>query len=228
MHHVAAIIVAAGSGTRMGGEIPKQFIDIGGKPILQHTLEKFQTFDEINTLYVVLPAQFANFESTIRDEWHIKKLVKVIKGGAERHESVFAGISAVDKNAEIIMIHDGVRPFVSLRILSDSIRAAQEFGAAVVGLPPKDTVKLIDGNRVQKTMVRDQLILAQTPQTFRRDVIVKANELAFEKNEFSTDDAALVERMGHPVAIVKGEWRNFKITSPEDVLVAKALLREGE
>lgn len=226
---VAALIVAAGSGKRIGGDMPKQFIEIHGKPILQHTLEKFQNYDQVDEVIVILPRDYADdYEPVIRNEWGITKLLRVIPGGAERHDSVDAGLKAVTHSTDIILIHDGVRPFVSMRILRDSIKAADEYGAAVVGLTPKDTIKKVRGGFVEKTIARDQLLLAQTPQAFRREVILKANELAFQKNKFSTDDTALVEHMGHPIAIVEGEWRNIKITSPDDLLVAKAFFEEGE
>jgi 2-C-methyl-D-erythritol 4-phosphate cytidylyltransferase len=225
---VAAIIVAAGSGQRMGGAIPKQFLEINGKAILRYTLEKFQSCPEIEQIYVILPANFiATYEEVFRVEWKIDNLVKVVAGGAERHLSVWAGLEALEKDVEIVMIHDGVRPFVSSRILRESIFAAEQFGAAVVGLTPKDTVKQIAGEYVEKTMNREQLLLAQTPQTFRKDVIVNANKNAFRTGSFSTDDAALVEQMGMRVAIVPGEWTNIKITSPEDLVVARAIIERG-
>ncbi len=224
---VAAIIVAAGSGKRIGGDRPKQFIEIDGKPILQHTLQKFQTCADIDALYVILPAEWTEkYETTIREEWEITKLIRTIKGGAERHDSVAAGLRAVDESMDIIMIHDGVRPFVSHAVLRNSIHAANEHGAAVVGLMPKDTVKKVSGEFIEKTIPRDTLLLAQTPQTFRRDVILQANAFAFEHKKFSTDDTALVEQMGYPV--VEGEWRNIKITSPDDLVIAKAFLEDAE
>lgn len=224
---VAAIIVAAGSGKRIGGDVAKQFLVIGGKPILRHTLEKFQSCSDIDSVFVILPESVAEaYESIIRHDWEITKLIQTIGGGTERHYSVAAGLKAVDESVDIILIHDGVRPFVSSRILRDSIKAAHEHGAAVVGLKPKDTVKKVAGGFVDTTLPRDTLVLAQTPQTFRREVILKANELAFQHHRFSTDDAALVEQMGHPVAVVEGDWRNIKITSPDDLVLAKAFFEE--
>ncbi len=224
---VAAIIVAAGSGKRIGSDIPKQFLEIGGKPILRHTLEKFQSCSDIDEVIVILPDSLADeYASIIRHDWGITKLVQTIKGGAERHHSVAAGLNAIDESVDIILIHDGVRPFVSSRILRDSVKAAYEHGAAVVGLKPKDTVKKVAKGFVSATLPRDSLLLAQTPQTFRRDVILKANTLAFQQKRFSTDDAALVEQMGHPVAVVEGDWRNIKITSPDDLVLAAAFLEE--
>lgn len=226
---VAAIILAAGSGKRMGGAVPKQLIEIAGKPVLQYTLEKFQACRDIDLIYVVLPPVLAGkYSRIIATDWGIKKLAKVVEGGAERHTSVLAGLQELDDRVDIAMIHDGVRPFVSMRILQDSIKAAQDHGAVVVGLSPKDTVKRIAGNFVRETIDRDQLLLAQTPQTFRKELIIEANQRASRENFFSTDDVALVERMGHEVVVVQGDWRNIKITSPEDLVIAKAFLQEEQ
>ncbi len=225
MTFTTAIIVAAGSGTRMGGMLPKQFLTFKNKPILQHTLERFQSFSEIDSICVVLPPDFvAEYERIIVRDWNISKANCVVAGGGERHLSVWAGIQAVSSETDIIMIHDGVRPFVDERIINESINAALQHGAAVVCKTPKDTVKQRNGNVIHHTLNRETIVLAQTPQTFQKDVILKANEFAFAHNTFSTDDAALVENMGAPVAIVEGDWKNSKITSPEDLLIANAIL----
>lgn len=225
---VAALIVAAGSGTRMERSIPKQFIKLNEKPILRYTLEKFQTCNDIDQIYVILPDEYVKaYRDIFVKKWRISKFTKAVAGGEERHLSVWAGLQALAADVEIVLIHDGVRPFVTHRILKESIAAAELYGAAVVGLMPKDTVKLVRDNKVEKTLDRRDVIFAQTPQTFERDVIVKANMLAFEKKSFSTDDAALVEQSGRTVAVVPGDWKNFKITSPEDLILAKAILEEG-
>lgn len=208
----------------MGGTIPKQFLLLSQKPILQHTLERFQSFDRIQAICVVVPADFrADYETKIRQDWGIAKIHAVLAGGAQRHLSVWKGIEAVPKESHIIMIHDGVRPFVSERMVHQSIDAALQHGAAVVGIPPKDTVKQVNAQRIHHTLKRDTLFLAQTPQTFQTQVIRRANELAFAQHSFSTDDAALVEQMGHLVATVQGDWKNIKITSPEDLIIANAI-----
>lgn len=224
MAKVAAVIVAGGLGKRMGGNLPKQFLELAGKPILQHTLECFNRAAIIDDIYVVLPeAYVGQFHQELRDEWGITKIRGVVCGGGERHQSVWAGITALPESIEIVMIHDGVRPFVAERILVDSVNAAREYGAAVVGLMPKDTIKLLDHDKVQQTIDRSKILLAQTPQTFQIDVIRKANLAAMEKNQFSTDDAALVEQMGGTVHVVLGDWKNIKITSPEDLIIAKVI-----
>jgi 2-C-methyl-D-erythritol 4-phosphate cytidylyltransferase len=226
MTKVAAIIVAAGSGVRMGASVPKQFIEIAGKPILQHTLERFEACTWVTDVCVILPAAFVDLYRVKILEWGISKLAAVTVGGAERHQSVLAGLEALSDDTEIVMIHDGVRPFVSDRILRESIDAARQFGAVVVGLPPKDTIKQADYPMITQTLDRNHLIQAQTPQTFRTEVIRRAYQFAGESGHYSTDDAALVEQMGGEVVVVNGDWKNIKITSPEDLIIAEAFLEQ--
>ncbi len=226
---VAAIIVAAGSGRRMQSETPKQFLEIHGRPILWYTLKVFQECDAVDKMITVLPPDYTvAFNRVIQNEWNITKNDKVITGADKRHESVWNGLSAVSEDIDIVMIHDGVRPLVSRRIIQQSIEAANEYGAAVVGLKPKDTIKVVSNNLVERTLNRESLLAAQTPQTFRRDVILRANQAAFEKNLFNTDDAALVEQLGEKVAVVPGDYKNIKITSPEDIYLAAFLLKKDE
>ncbi|MDZ7315572.1 MAG: 2-C-methyl-D-erythritol 4-phosphate cytidylyltransferase [candidate division KSB1 bacterium] len=222
---VSAVIVAGGVGRRIGSSTPKQFLRIADKPILQYTLEKFDACRLIDEIICVLPLRLvASWESVIRNEWQIRKAAKIVGGGEERYQSVLAGLDAVSPATEIVMIHDGVRPFVSERILAENVRAAAEFGAAVTALPPKDTIKRLCGPQKLETLDRAQLVQAQTPQTFRIELIRRAYQVALQDGFFSTDDSALVERLGEPVAVVEGEWRNIKITSPEDLLLAEVLL----
>ena len=148
---VAALIVAAGSGRRMAKAIPKQFIEINGKPILRYTLQAFQTCTEIDYIYVILPAdRISEYSVIFRKQWGISKLVATVAGGEQRHLSVWAGIEAVAQDVDIIMIHDGVRPFVTHRILRESIDAAEKYGAAVVGMRPKETVKTVDQKKLSQ------------------------------------------------------------------------------
>lgn len=212
----------------MGGGIPKQFIEINGKPILRYTLEKFQLCSDIEQIYVILAAEYVNALSEIFvKEWRITKFVRAIVGGAQRYDSVWAGLQHLGEDVDIVMIHDGVRPFVTPRVMRDSIVAAKRCGAAVVGLTPKDTVKYIDHDHVERTMDRQRVLLAQTPQTFARTVIMSAYQIARKNASFSTDDAALVEQSGGVVAVVAGDWKNIKITSPEDLIIAEAFLQAG-
>ena len=222
-----AIIVAAGSGQRMRCKTPKQFIEVAGKPILQHTLEVFESCNDVDDIMVVLPPEWAHvYDPIFKKEWNIKKLVHTVTGAGQRHLSVWNGLQAMPHDTEIVIIHDGVRPLVTHEIIRNSIYSAARDGAAVVGVHSRDTVKQIKDGRVVETIPRDDLILVQTPQTFRRDVILAANRTAFDTHRFSTDDAALAEMAGFPVTVVQGSWTNIKITSPEDLKIAEWLLRD--
>jgi 2-C-methyl-D-erythritol 4-phosphate cytidylyltransferase len=222
---VAVLVVAAGSGKRMGSDVPKQFIEINGKPILRLTLERFQEAELVAQIYVVTsPGLVDHYSKVIINDWQIDKLVDIVSGGTERHHSVWAGLQALHDNADIVLIHDGVRPFVSQEIIGASIQAAKSFGAAVVGVSPKDTVKRVEDEYVSETVDRHTLLLAQTPQAFQKEIILAAYENAFLNDDFSTDDAALVEKLGHKVAVVTGDRKNIKITTPEDLLIAHAFM----
>ncbi|MDZ7722908.1 MAG: 2-C-methyl-D-erythritol 4-phosphate cytidylyltransferase [candidate division KSB1 bacterium] len=225
--HKTAIIVAAGSGQRMRCKTPKQFIEIAGKPILQHTLQVFESCDDIDDILVVLPPEWVSvYDPIFRSDWKISKLMQTVAGAGQRHLSVWNGLQALPDDTEIVIIHDGVRPLITRDIIRNSIYTAARDGAAVVGVQSKDTIKRVKDTRIVETIPRDDLILVQTPQTFRKDVILAANRSAFDTDRFSTDDAALAEMAGYPVTLVPGIWTNIKITSPEDLKVAEWLLRE--
>jgi len=225
---VAALIVAGGSGKRMNRSIPKQFIEIGGKSILQYTIERCQDSQYIDQILCALPPEHVEtYGQKLMRERQLSKLVTVVAGGDSRHLSVWQGLQALESTVDVVMIHDGVRPFINERIIRESITAAQQHGAAVVGLVPKDTVKLWSADGVERTLDRRNVLIAQTPQTFKKEIIVRAFEHAFQTQSFSTDDAALVEQMGGKVAVVQGDWRNIKITSPEDLIAAKAYLENS-
>lgn len=226
---VAVIVVAAGMGKRMGGDRPKQFLEIGGKPILRLTLERFQDADGVDQIYVVTnPRLVDDLSPVIKDEWGIGKLMTVVAGGTERHDSVWAGLQALEEAVRIVMIHDGVRPFVSRRIIAESINAARQVGAVIVGVTPKDTVKQISDRHVAATLDRAVLLLTQTPQTFQKHIVVNAYQKAFSQNDFSTDDAALVEKLGQSVLVVQGDHMNIKITTPDDLAIANAFMERME
>ena len=222
---VAALVVAAGSGSRMGSDIPKQFIEINGVPILRMTLQRLQDAEKVDSIYVTTSPDYVDhYSGIIKNEWSIAKLSGVIAGGSERHDSVWAGLQALEESVEIVLIHDGVRPFVNEPMINASIHAAQSFGAALVGVTPKDTVKRVEEEFVGETINRQELLLAQTPQTFQKKVILAAYEHAFLNNEFSTDDSALVENIGQKVVVVPGDRRNIKVTTPEDLYIARAFV----
>jgi 2-C-methyl-D-erythritol 4-phosphate cytidylyltransferase len=224
-----AIIAAGGRGTRMGSHRPKQFLELGGAPVIIHTLKRFEQCGAISQVVVVLPAADAAGFIALADKHRIKKLTRVVPGGATRAESVFRGLQAVRAaTAGIIAVHDGVRPFVTPDEIDRTVRAAEEHGAAILVAPAVDTIKEVADGRVTRTLARATLRHALTPQCFRYDLLRRAYESAIAARVEATDDSALVERLGVSVVIVEGDARNIKITRPEDLAMAELLLREME
>ncbi|HTZ40859.1 MAG TPA: 2-C-methyl-D-erythritol 4-phosphate cytidylyltransferase [Syntrophales bacterium] len=221
-----AIVPAAGSGNRMGGELSKQYLTLGGIPILVRTLKVLEECPLVSALLVVVPpTDIAIMRDSVLAPWKLKKVAGVIPGGKERQDSVRAGVEALDPDADIVIIHDAVRPFITIDLISHCIRAAGQEGAVTVGVPVKDTMKEVspDG-RVLRTCDRSLLWLTQTPQAFRRDIIESAHRAAVRDGFRGTDDTSLVERMGIPVRMIQGDYNNIKITTPEDLVIAEALL----
>lgn len=223
---VAAVIVAAGSGERLKGSVSKQFIEIEGKAVLLHTLEKFQCCSSVDEIVVVVPeSAVEQISHKVKYEWNLTKVSAIVQGGKERYDSVQMGLKSASEKTDIVVIHDGVRPCVSVKLIERVIRACQQHGAAIVGVTPKDTIKERYENFVSRTLVRDDLIAVQTPQAFKRDLIMRAYAETPDKKIVITDDSALVERLEHQVAIIEGDYSNIKITSAEDLILAKALLK---
>lgn len=223
----SAIIVAAGSGKRFGGDTPKQFLEILGKPVIIYALEQFESCPQIDEIVLVLPAaEIAGF-SDIAGKYNLKKLVKIVAGGKTRAESVWSGLSAIDsKTAGIVAVHDGARPLVAVEEITRTIEKAQETGAACLVASVVDTIKEISGGKIVKTVDRAKLRRALTPQCFRYELLKRA----FEANKFTgaaaTDESFLVEKLGVEVSIVEGGARNIKITTPEDLILAESLLKQ--
>jgi 2-C-methyl-D-erythritol 4-phosphate cytidylyltransferase len=226
-----AIIAAAGKGLRMGGETRKQYMSIAGVPVLARTLMVFNACSAIDRIIAVIPEEDVDFcRENVLPFLVPQKPIELISGGDERQASVYKGVCAVDGPESIIVIHDGVRPFVSEADIIECIRAAETFGAAIVGVPAQDTLKTIaDDGCIDKTIERSRIWLAQTPQAFECRLLKTAHEAANREKFMGTDDAALVERLGKKVKIVRGQKFNIKITTPEDLLLAEALVRlKGE
>ncbi len=215
-----AMIVAAGSGSRFNSETPKQFLDLSGKPVLMHALERFQEAASIDSIVLVLAKDKLPSFDTAKSE----KIDAVVSGGPTRAASVFNGLAAVSGDCEIIAVHDGARPLVSLDEIDRTIAAAKETGAACLVAAVTDTIKSVSGREIAATLERNKLRRALTPQAFRVEVLRKAFE-SIELTEAITDECYLVEKLGHPIAIVEGSSRNIKITHPEDLILAEALLR---
>jgi len=224
-----AVIVSAGKGLRFmeGKSIrpdhgKKQFHLLGGKPILTHTLEKFETCPLIRSIHLVVGQEDMDYcLKEIIEKNNFQKVSKIVPGGKRRQESVKNGVDALPKDTDIVVIHDGVRPFVTKAMIEDSIHAAGRYGAVILAMPVKETIKISnpDGT-VLKTLDRESLWQIQTPQTFQVNVIKEAYSRATEDGFIGTDDASLVERLGVKVHILPGSYTNIKITTPEDLLLA--------
>ncbi|MBU0672826.1 MAG: 2-C-methyl-D-erythritol 4-phosphate cytidylyltransferase [Candidatus Margulisbacteria bacterium] len=215
-----AIITAAGYGRRMGQ--PKQFLEIEGKPILARTIAVFEQTKIIDEIIVVV-----NQEDVERvKKFKYKKLKQVVAGGKERQDSVYNGLRALPADTEIVAIHDGARPFISPEIIEQSVDEALEVGAVVVGVPVKDTIKKVASSQVVSSQDRNELWAAQTPQVFKKDIILKAYEAQAQAQV--TDDAMLVEKLGIPVKMVLGSYQNIKITTPSDLQMAQGILKGGK
>ena len=224
----AAIIPAAGSGTRMENEHPKQFLDVDGRPLLAVTLEKFQVCPVIHTVILVVPEKDVTYSQNEIVERHgLRKVEKVVAGGERRQDSVRLGVEASGGECELVLIHDGVRPLVTPDLIVRVVEAAQEHRAVITGLAAKETVKEIDQDaRVMKTYDRQKVWLVQTPQVFRYEDILMAHRRAVEEGwEEVTDDALLVERVGIPVKMVEGSEDNIKVTTPQDLELVRFLLK---
>ena len=226
--NVTAIILAAGSGRRMGGGISKQFISIKGRKILAYTVEVFEKADCIKEIILVTAQEsLLEVEELAREEkW--KKITAFVIGGKERQESVMNGLSRISVESEIIVIHDGVRPFITEEIIEESIEVALEMGACIVGVPVKDTIKVCnDQALVKNTPKRDELWQIQTPQTFQKELILHGYQEAMKNKYLGTDDSSVIERLNHPVQVITGSYKNIKITTQEDLFIAKQFLDGG-
>lgn len=222
----SAVIVAGGSGKRMGAKIPKQFLLLNEKPILFHTVSLFNKCPQINEMVVVLPENDITwFKESIEKNLSFKKPFKVVKGGKERQDSVKNGISSVSEQSDIVLIHDGVRPFVTENHIKELINECLKYDCVIPGLSVSETVKRSDSkNYIVETISRDNLFLAQTPQVFKTSVLKKAHDYAEKNNIAATDDALLLEETGHKVKIYNGLRANIKITTPEDLEFANLII----
>jgi 2-C-methyl-D-erythritol 4-phosphate cytidylyltransferase len=222
-----AIIPAGGSGSRMGGDIPKQYLMLGGIPILVHTLMAFQEASLVDAIYLVLPDEdVRQAPQKILSPYNLAKVNRILPGGERRQDSVKRGLDLLDSDYDLVVIHDGVRPFVSPSIINNAIQEAAQSQAITVGLPVTDTIKKVDGQRrVSETVNRDQLWLTQTPQVFSVPLLKKAYESAYADNYYGTDDAALVERIGEKVIMIMGSYDNIKITTAVDLAWAELILK---
>lgn len=221
-----AIILAAGKGSRMKASLNKQYLILKEKPILAHTIDVFEKsplIDEI--ILVVSEHEHKLCREKIIERYNYKKVKKLVSGGKERQNSVLKGIEAVNKDTQIVLVHDGARPLITKEIIKDCVVSAKKYGAASAGVPIKETIKIMGkGKFVKYTPKREDVWVTQTPQAFFIDVIKKAHKFAIEQDVLGTDDAMLVEHMGADVKMVEGNYENIKITTPDDLITAEAIL----
>ncbi len=225
---IVAIVPAAGRGIRMNHSLPKQYLPLGGKPIIARTfmaLEKFPLIDEI--LPVVRNEEKEYCRREIIEKYNLTKVHRLVEGGEKRQNSVYNALEKIEADTNLVVIHDSVRPFVTEDILMEAIAQASAHKAAVVAIPVTDTVKEAKGHGfVKRTLRRENLWSVQTPQVFDYELILKAHRQAREENWTGTDDSVLVERIGCRVKVVEGSPDNIKITTAEDLIIAEAILRE--
>ena len=223
---ILAIIPAAGTGVRMGGETPKQFLSLDGVPIFIHTLRKFAASSAIDAIHLgVRPEEMDRTRESLAHEQFAKPL-RVVSGGATRHETVQHALEAAPTGTEIVVVHDAVRPFISLQLIESAVEAARHGGAAILGVPSIDTVKQVERQMILGTIPRERVVLAQTPQAFRYDLLREAFARACTEGFFGTDESSLVERLGVAVTVMMGSDRNIKITKPSDLPLARLYLAQ--
>lgn len=220
----SAIIVAGGSGKRFNSSTPKQFLELNGKPILAYSIGKIEKSKFIKEILIVVPRQFTNFTQNIISRYNFKKVSRIISGGKTRQASVYNGLQKVNKKCNLVLVHDGVRPLVESKQIEAVIKLAQKFKAAILAIPVKETVKLVDKNMIVKTEDRKKFYLAQTPQVFEYKLLLRAFDKAKKDRLVGTDCASLVERLGIKVKILEGSERNIKITTAEDLKLAEILM----
>lgn len=223
-----AVIPAAGMGKRMGAAINKQYLLLDGRPILAHTLTVFEQCDQIAGIVLVTPQDEIPFcQTEVVNRYGLAKVLAIVPGGAERQHSVMNGLQALQglaQDSDVVLIHDGVRPFITPALVEQSIQIAAGGSGALVAVPTKDTIKVVHNGLVTETPDRSTLWQAQTPQSFRFGQIMAAHRHASQAGFLGTDDCSLVERDGGSIRIVYGSYRNIKITTPEDLVLAEAFL----
>ncbi len=222
----SVLIVAAGSGKRMGANIPKQFLPLCGRPVLAYTIETFERSPDIDEIIIVTNADNVDY---VKNEIAapFKKVKKVVQGGSERQYSVFNGLKEISRDCGIVLIHDGVRPFVTSESIKNIIKETEIYGCCVLAVPVKDTIKICDKDGfIESTPDRAALWQAQTPQAFKYDIILRAHQTAEQDGFLGTDDSMLTERLGYKTKVVLGSYENIKITTPEDMEIGEKTIRK--
>ena len=223
---VSAVVLAGGSGSRMNSKVAKQFIEIAGKPLIYYALKCFEDSVVDEVIFVTREEDIEYCKSEIINKYGFEKVKKIVAGGKNRYDSVYNGIVATDDNCDIVMIHDGARPFITDRMIKDSIAEAREYSAVTVAVPVKDTIKIVDENGFSvSTPDRRTLYQIQTPQTFKKEMLVQAYNIMYESGDTDiTDDTMIIERyINKKVKIIEGSYTNIKVTTSEDIDVAEAI-----
>ena len=220
-----AIILAGGKGKRMNAPVSKQFIEIDEKPLIYYTIKKFEQCKMVNEIIIVLPKdEIDYFNTKIQSRFNFN-ISKIVEGGAERSDSVYNALKAIE-NANVVLIHDGARAFVSNKIIEDGINFAYEFGAAAPGVVPKDTIKVRNENSFSKeTPIRESLFAIQTPQCFNYSMIKECHERIQKETICVTDDTMVVEHYGNKVYLYEGDYKNIKLTTEEDLILAREFVK---
>lgn len=224
---VCAVVPAGGTGIRMGGTVPKQFLELNGKPILYYTLKTLQDCGIISELILVVPEK--EYDNACTDWLGKPEIVtKVVVGGEKRQDSVYKGFCEISPQTEIVLVHDGVRPFLSHQMIQESVDAAREYGAAITAIPVNDTIKRVDDSGlVSQTVDREGLWRVQTPQVFRYELLQEAFKKANSEKFYGTDEGTLIEHLGKPVKVVEGSEQNIKITRPEDLRLSEIFISKA-
>jgi 2-C-methyl-D-erythritol 4-phosphate cytidylyltransferase len=220
------IIPAAGQGKRMGAGKNKLLLEIDRVPILIYTLRVFESDEMCKGVILAINEGEKDEIESLLVQYGVKKAVKLVPGGSERQSSVYAGVKTLENDTDIVLVHDAARPFINHEHIHSLVKAAERYGAAILAVPVKDTVKRAEGNKVMETFERSSLWSIQTPQAFRVDELRQAHELALNDRFLGTDDASLVERMEHDVIIVEGSYDNIKLTTPEDLFFAETIIQK--
>ena len=225
--NVVAIIPAAGVGTRMRSSSPKQFIPLGDGSVLIHTLKRFAACGRVLSACVSLREADMHLFRQELEQRELSDFAHLVAGGAHRQESVYNAFATLDSGTDIVVVHDGVRPFVELAMIEAVIDAAAEKGSAIVALPCIDTVKRVERQQVVATLPREKIVMVQTPQAFRYHILKEAFEKARADHYYASDESCLVERLGYPVAVLLGSERNIKITKPADLPLAELYVQQS-
>lgn len=220
------MVLAAGQGKRMKAGKNKQFIELEGKPVIIHTLTVFENDPMCEEIKLVINEKEVPLFESLLESYGISKVSEMVPGGKERQDSVYNGLLRME-NAEIVLVHDGARPFIRQEVIRRLVEKAKQDGAAIVGVPVKDTIKKVNPDLlIEETVERAALWMIQTPQAFQYSILQKAHLQAKEEQYMGTDESSLVERIGMPVHMVEGDYENIKLTTPEDLIVAEAILKK--